>query len=204
MGCSLPRGRAISRVVLSAQVVPMLPVELGRVELRKVDLAHRRATPPVDGRAATHPALDRRGRAMCPVHNSLRARGRSRHGVGQDLRPAGRVPAPERLAMRPVRNNLQVGRAMCLVHNNIRVRVDRAPVVRSAGNRAADRKRDADLVHSKPVVPKRDTDRAADPVRSRWVDRKRAADQVRSKPVDPEPGKMPVRPALGRPADRAL
>ncbi|MFD4444723.1 hypothetical protein ACFWPK_33585 [Nocardia sp. NPDC058519] len=116
----------------------------------------------------------------------------------------GRVPARD---SRPVRNNLQVGRATRPVHNNIQVRVDRDPVVRSAGpvrNRAADRKWDVDPVHSKPVVPKRDTDRAADPVHSSRVDRKQDADQVRSKPVDPTPGKTAVRPAPGRSADRAM
>ncbi|MFD4357295.1 hypothetical protein ACFWPX_32450 [Nocardia sp. NPDC058518] len=105
-----------------------------------------------------------------------------------------------------MRNNLQVGWATRPVHNNIRVRVDRDPVVRSAGpvrNRAADRKRDVDPVHSKPVVPKRGTDRAADPVHSSRVDRKQDVDQVRSKSVDPAPGRTPVRPALGRSADQA-
>ncbi|MFD4457410.1 hypothetical protein [Nocardia sp. NPDC058480] len=203
------RSQASRPVVLSARVVPvpMPPVELGRVrralrvDRRKVDLVHRRATPLVGCPVATHPAWgrDRRGRAMRLVDNSLRVRGRSSHGGGQGLRPVGHdrvaVPVRDSRAMCPAHNNLRVDRVTRLAHHNIRARVDHGQGVRSvvpARNKAADRRPDADrvadLVHSKPADRKRDTDRAADSIHSKppvpTPDRDRAADLV-NKPVAP-------------------
>jgi hypothetical protein len=193
VGRSPPRGRVTSAqvgpkhpVVLSARVDQWLPVDLGsRVGLRTMDLARRRVTRPVDGRAATRPARDRvpHGKAMWPADNSLRGRALSSRGVGQGSHPVGRGRERDSRAALLVLNNLQVARAMRLVPNRIRTRVGHGPRAPPAGpvrRWVADRKRDED----RAVDPRRGSGRAVVPVRTSQVGRKRdahRAGRVRSK-----------------------